>query len=229
MRKFLVFIFIIGLAFLGYGPAEPKSAPQQPEKSGEKIVYSLKLHGITIGRAIFSQLEKNLVTFETIVTQFHDLEKIYSDPKSFLPLKVERDIKTLAGSEKISEIYDQKNFVLTINKLEGGKSKKTVIRKKAPIHNAILLPFFVRLIPNFAPGWSMKIQLPTQSFEIRFSGTEQVKTSLGKYKCYRFDSVPKRFEIWITSDERRIPVKIRGSDGIGYTMLLREYNPGPKK
>lgn len=221
MRKLVVFIFVFGLAFLGYNPAEPKPPA---ENSGGKITYSLKLNGIPIGSAIFLQREKDIITFETRVTQFHDLEKIYSDPKNSLPVKVERDIKTLTGREKITEIYDQRNFILTITKVKGKKTEKMVIRKKSPIHNAILLPFYVRLIPNLKPGWILQAQLPTQSFEIKLTAIEQISVPAGKFKCYRFSSVPKRFEIWITADERRIPVKIRGSDGIGYTMLMRAYN-----
>lgn len=211
-------------------PSEVKKE-RPPERIGERIVYFIRFGNITLGRAIFSRLPGveldgrivSLMTFETKLARFKDLEKIYSDRESFLPLKVERDIAVWPVPEKISEDYDQENFVLTIIKSKGRKKEQMVIKKDGPIHNAIILPFYIRNAVKLDIGWSMRANLPNQRFEIRLVSIEDINVPAGNFKAYRFESTPKRFEIWISADERRIPIKINGAGPLGYTFILKEY------
>ena len=210
-----------------------------PERIGEKIVYNIRLGKVYLGKAIFNHLAKvelggklvSRMTFETRLARFTDLEIIYSDSNSFLPLKVERDISTWPISEKIIEHYDQKNFTLTVIKKKGRKKEELVIRKDGPIHNAIMLPFYIRRLPagqagmaNLDVGWSMLANLPNQRFEIKLTALEELKVPAGTFKAYRFESVPRRFEIWLSADERKIPLKIKGSGAFGYTFVMKEYS-----
>jgi hypothetical protein len=203
-----------------------------PERIGERIVYDVKLGDFNLGKARFNHVAKvefngkmvNLVTFETKLVRFTDTEKIYSDPETFLPLKVERDIFIWSKVEKITEDYDQKNFMLTITKIQGKKQERILFKRDGSIHNAVLLPYYVRRIAKLEPGFSLKANLPTQQFEIKLMALEDVSTPAGTFKSYYFQSTPKRFEIWISADERRIPLKIKGSSGLGYTMVMREYS-----
>jgi hypothetical protein len=199
---------------------------------GEKIVYNVKLGSITLGRANFHHVcrvqldgrEVNLMTFETRVARFNDLEKIYSDLRTFLPLKVERDIFIWPTQEKITENYDQENFKLNITKFKGSRKEETLILKKGVIHNAILLPFHVRMIPELEVGWTLVARLPTQEFVIKLTSIEDVIVPAGTFKSYRFQSEPRKFEIWVSVDERRIPVKIKGTGFLGYTLVMKEYS-----
>ncbi len=202
------------------------------EHIGERITYDVIFGKLCLGRAIFHNVAKSqvsgkpadLVTFETRVTGFHDLETIYSDPVNFLPLKVERRIGNWSGRERITENYDQEDFILTITKTKGKNKEQFSIKKDSPIHNAILLPFYVRRMPKLDMGWTLMAQLPTQQFLIKLVSIEEVRVPAGKFRCYHFESSPKKFEIWVSTDKRRIPVKIRGLGALGYTMVMREYN-----
>ena len=165
----------------------------------------------------------NVMVFKTKVTRFSDTEKIFSDPDTSLPLRVERDISNWPFSEKITEQYDQKGFLLTITKLKGGKRNEQVIKKEDVIHNAILLPYFIRDMGNLESGFSLKARLPTQEFLITLVGIDEVVVPAGAFKAYHFISEPKKFEIWISTDEKRIPLKIRGTSGVGYILVMREY------
>jgi len=215
-------------------PALSVKEPLLPEFIGEEIIYDVKLGEINLGRARFSNLAKvefrgkmvNLVTFQTKLARFSDTEKIYSDPETFLPLRVERDIFVWPKVEKIAEDYDQKNFSLTITKIQGSRQERILFQREGSIHNAILLPYYVRRMAKLHPGWTLKANFPTRQFEIKLVGTENVKTPAGTFKSYYFQSNPRRFEIWISADERRIPLKIKGSSGLGYTMVMREYSLG---
>ena len=206
------------------------------ERIGEKIVYTIKLGKVNLGQAVFMSLppvqlegrEVNLLTFETKLVRFRDLEKIYSDRDSFLPLKVERSISNWPISEQINEYYDQDKFTLTIVKNNGRKDDPLIIKKDSIIHNAIMLPFYVRTRPKLDTGWLMTINLPNQRFEIKLLGIENINLPAGDFKAYRFESNPKRFEIWISADERRIPLKIKGSGLLGYIFVIKEYSISTK-
>lgn len=212
----------------GIGKVEEK---KPVERIGERIVYDVRLTRVSLGRAVFSHLPRtelsgeqvSYMNFQTKLARFSDLEKIYSDPGTYLPLKVERSISNWPFSEKISEYYDQKKFILTI--IKDGKTGQTVIKKDAPIHNAVMLPFYVRGIAKFDPGWTMSINLPNQKFQIKLAGTENISLSGKSFYAYRFESEPKRFEIWISADEQRIPLKIKGTGSLGYTLIMKEYFP----
>lgn len=212
-------------------PGTEKVEEKKPvERIGERIVYDVRLRRVSLGRAVFSHLPRtelngeqvSYMNFQTKLARFNDLEKIYSDPGTCLPLKVERSISNWPFSEKISEYYDQKKFILTI--IKDGKPGQTVIKKDAPIHNAVMLPFYVRGIAKLDPGWTMSINLPNQKLQIKLAGMENISLSGKSFYAYRFESDPKRFEIWISADERRIPLKIRGTGSLGYTLIMKEYD-----
>jgi hypothetical protein len=213
-------------------PAKAQKPALAPGRVGEEITYGVRLGMVNIGRAKFRHVSRSVIdgkptdlfTFETRVTNFHDMEYIYSDAKNYLPLKVERKINNFIGREDITEEYDQKNFILTIAKTKGKKKEQMVIKKKRVIYNSILMPFYVRRIPKLDVGWALDVELPTQSFKIKLVGIEQVSVPAGKFEAYHFRSHPEKFEIWITRDARRIPVKIRGMGAIGYVMVMREYH-----
>jgi hypothetical protein len=220
---------------LNYNALHLEKQPARPVfyRVGEKIVYDVRLGRVSLGKARFHHLalthfnnkQAHLFTFETKLAQFSDLEKIYSDAESFLPLKVERLVVMWPRkTEHITEEYDQSSYVLRISKRVNNREEKTVITRQSPIHNAILLPYHLRNIPGLSVGWSYQINLPTQQFEMKLVSIEDLKVPAGNFKAYRFESTPKKFEIWLSADERRIPLKIKGMGTIGYTMVMQEHS-----
>lgn len=207
-----------------------KNLPQEPDIPlvQEKITYDVSLGKLRLGRAVFNSIgnvpingDPYLITFETRLARFMDLEKIYCDPKTFLPLKIERSIRNWFNSEQITEVYDQHKFILQITK---NNKEPLVITKQGPIHNAILLPFFVRRIPELDIGWSLLINLPVRSYTIKLVSIDELKVPAGRYTAYHFKSEPKQFEIWISVDEKRIPLKIEGFGALGYSLAMKEYS-----
>ena len=184
-------------------------SPKRPiEPIGERIVYDIKLGKLSLGRAQYNHLKPSELdgkavshmTFETKLMRFNDLENIYSHPDTFLPLQVERQIYAWPVSEQITERYDQKNFCLTITKRKFGKMQESVIKKDSPIYNSVMLPFYVRRMDTLEVGWSMKVNLPAERFEIKLVSIEDVSVPAGSFKSYHFVSIPQRFEIWISAD-----------------------------
>ena len=203
----------------------------QPDYVGEKIIYDVKLGKLYLGKARFNNLANvqldgkllNVMTVETKLRQFTDMEKIYSDPQTLLPIRVERDILNWLTRERITEDYDQDNFTVTIIKNKGAKQEKLVIKKDSHIHNAVLLPYYVRRMPSLDVGKIIIANLPTRRLEIKLVSIEDIKVPAGTFKAYHFKSTPKQIEIWISTDERKIPLKIQGTGLFGYSMVMSEY------
>jgi len=185
---------------------------------GEKITYNVTMRKIRLGQVEFNSLpgveignkKLDLVTFETNIKGFQDYEKIYSDPQTFLPIRVERDIKKLIVTEKIVEDYDQSRFILVVTKTSGGREEQIVINNNSQIHNPVLLPYYIRRIPGLGPGWALWINLPRRKYLIKLVSIDSITVPAGTFRAYCFVSEPKQFEIWISADERRIPLKIMG-------------------
>ncbi len=198
---------------------------------GEKITYDIKMGGVNLGSAVFQHMPNaeingrllSKVSFETDLARFKDTEIIYSDPKTLLPVKIDRDIVNWFSREKITEDYDQENFTVTITKYKGAKQDKLVIQKDSAIHNAILLPHSVRRVTKLDPGYIFSVNLPNRKLQMKLVSLEDIKTSGGTFKAYHFESIPKQIEIWISADENRIPIKMQGVGAFGYLLVLKEY------
>ncbi|MEW5758674.1 MAG: hypothetical protein AB1755_04290 [Candidatus Omnitrophota bacterium] len=197
---------------------------------GEKIIYDV----LPVGRAEYNDLglinldgkKLNLSTFQTNVLGFYDLEKLYSDPDTLLPVKVERDILLWGMREYIIEEYDLEKYTVIFKnfKAKGKGTPKIEIRKSdGPIHNAILLPFYLRKLLNLEVGWTIDARFPDK-FKIRLISIEEISVPGGNFRAYHFTSVPNKFEIWISVDNPRLPIKIKGMGGFGYTLVMREHS-----
>jgi hypothetical protein len=200
---------------------------------GEKIRYLIS----PIGRAEYADLGEvdldgkkvNLVTFRTQVLLVSDTEKIYSDPESLVPYRIERTVSKPFGKEYITEEYDQKNFTLTIRKFKRKKLvDEQIIKANGPLQNAILLPFYLRRRPDLEIGWHFTARVPDE-FEIELVSIDEIKVPAGKFQAYHFKSVPDKFEIWINKNTPRVPLKIqgkgKGKGTFNYAILMRKYSP----
>lgn len=213
-----------------------KLASDVPEITGaigEEMVYDVMLGKIKIGTSKYSRVQNavlngktlNVMVFETKVARFFDTEKIFTDPQTFLPVVIQRDILNWFIREKITENYDQANYMVKIVK---NKNDAIVFKKTAPIQNAILLPQFIRQIDELKIGMNFQVNLPNKSFVVKLSSIQDVTVPAGTFKAYYFESNPKQIEIWISTDPLRIPVKIQSTANFGYLMVLKEYKPALK-
>jgi len=194
---------------------------------GERIVYTISPLGIAefnnLGVVDLQGERVNLVTLKTQIFGFKDTERIYIDLSTLLPIRVERDVSGWVGKEYLTEEYDNKNFTLTVEKFKGNKKVgKYVFKKDSPIHNAVILPFYLRTVSDPEIGWSFTANIPDK-YEIKLVAIEEIKIPAGTFQAYHFTSMPNRFEIWISKDEFRIPLKLQGMGGFGYTFIIKEH------
>ncbi len=154
---------------------------------------------------------------------FDDLEKIYADPETGLPVTVERAISWVFSKENLTEEYAAAQHTLVIRKyIDGKQVKEYTFTAGGPIHNAILLPFYLRRVKNLAPGWTYEIRLP-DVYKVSLASLDDIEVAGKKYKAYHFISEPRKFEIWISSDADRIPLVIKGVGGLGYALRMKDH------
>lgn len=204
---------------------------EEIERIGEQIVYDVYLGKVRLGEAKYHHLKKtrlngqlvHLISFQTKAMRFRDQEMIYCDAESFLPLIVERKVSQFLKPETIKEEYDQKAYKLTITK-KRFTTEVHVIEKEEPIHNSILLPYLVRNKPELEIGWSFDVNLPQRKYKIILTAIEPVQVSAGEFMAYYFESEPRQIKIWVSKDKARIPLKLEGTGGFGYKLLMRQYS-----
>ncbi len=200
-----------------------------PDYEGERILYDVtpvgKLEYSDLGQVDLKGVKTRLVMLKTKVLFFEDTEKIYSDPESFLPYRVERRISGLGRKESITEEYDQKNGLATITKFsEGRKVSEETTPGGGPIHNAILLPFFLRMNPDPEIGWHFNARILPGEFKIELVSIDEITVPAGKFQAYHFKSTPDKFEIWINRDAPRVPLKIQSKGLLTYALVMKEHN-----
>lgn len=195
--------------------------------AGEVVYYTINPVGKAeyrdFGAVDLNGQKLNLVIFKTKVLFFEDTEKIYSDPNSFLPIKIERNVSKLWSKEYITEDYDQKKFIVVTRKFKKDKVIfEQITQAQGPIHNAITLPFYLRRSQALKIGWNFLIRIPLE-FKLTLVSIEQITVPAGKFWAYHFKSNPDKFEIWINKDLPQVPLKIQGKGVLGYVLLMKKY------
>ena len=220
-KKAFIYLFVISGYLLLTG--QPCQAGQQTES----IFYNISPVGTSVyqdmGLVELRGKPARKVIFKTDVGGFKDVETIYSDPVTCYPLRVERDITMWLHEEDIIEEYNLQENKVIIAKFENGKKTQEYVFNSdaGPIHSAILLPFSLRKERNLKIGWACQIRLPDK-YKVLLSSIEYITVPAGTFQVYHFTSIPAKFEIWITTDELRIPVKIKGVGGIPYALVMKE-------
>jgi len=219
LRKVILLVTL----FLGFFSCVNLCVAQEPI---EAISYEVKPIGICeyqdFGPIEYRGNKANLCVFKTNVVGFEDKEVIFSDAETHLPIVVERDISIWFHDENITEEYFPKDNSVKLTKFEGGKkSEEFVLKGRAPIQNAILVPFSLRNVADLKIGSTFDIVLPGE-FKVKLVSIEDVTVPAGKFKTYHFTSTPPKFEIWISADDLRLPVKIKGLGAFPYALEMKK-------
>ena len=117
----------------------------------------------------------------------------------------------------------------TYNTIQNAKRLKKIRAKvvneynfkaTGPINNAILLPFSLRGIDVLKIGYSFVAHLPA-TYKISLVSIDKITVPAGEFTAYHFTSQPPNFEIWISCDADRLPLKIKSAGGYDYTMVMQ--------
>jgi hypothetical protein len=196
---------------------------------GERILYVISPIGVSeyndVGIVDLNGVKVNLVVCRTKILFFEDTEKIYSDPDSLLPIKVERNVSKLWIKEYITEEYDQEKFTVTLRKFKGDKViYEHVTRADGPINNAVTLPFSMRKTEGLKIGWQLNVQIPTDKFKVELVSIDEITIPAGKFQAYHFISIPDKGEMWINKNSPRVTLKIKGKGLFNYILSMKRYS-----
>ena len=152
---------------------------------GEKITYSIKKVGIKAGEAVVSYegpASKNnkeyvLILFKADGMNFMDSEKIYADPKTFLPKIVERDLNIFGNKEQITEYYEPESDRIRIVKTKDGKTTEQIIEKKGDVDNIYCFIYRYRRGGPLNVGQEIAINLPTTDLKIKVMKNENLSAA----------------------------------------------------
>ena len=225
--QFIKTFSIFSILFFLIGCTARKESSLSSFQEGESIVYRIQPAGKSIlqdrGLVELEGKVVRLIVFKTEVLGFSDTEKIYSDPETVLPVRVERDISMWLKKEKIIEEYDQEKYTLTVSKYHNNKKiSEQKIEKDAPIHHAVLLFFMLRKENDFKAGWKFTVHL-IDDFTLRFQKIETITVPAGSFSAYYFESTDNAFQVWMGVDSPRVPLKVKGLGKFGYTLDMKEY------
>ena len=198
------------------------------DNGGERILYDVtpvgKAEYRDFGLVDLEGAKMNLVTLRTKVLLVDDLEKIYSDPESSLPYKVERNVSGFWGKEYITEEYNQEKGFVKIRKFKNSRQvSERTIRRGGPMHSAILLPFYLRKRPRLSVGLQLNATVIPNEFKINLVSIDEITVPAGKFQAYHFKSRPDKFEVWINKDDPRVPLKIQFKGAFPYVLSMEEY------
>ncbi|MBU4343122.1 MAG: DUF3108 domain-containing protein [Candidatus Omnitrophica bacterium] len=201
-----------------------------PFEEGEQLTYQVSFKQVKLGKSIMTfRGEEDIngesayrISFFTKIPSLKDTEELYAAKDTFLPIEVHRKVKKRIGfSDNIIEKYDQENFRVDITSKSRLRTKEFSIEKDSPIHNAILLVYYCRTIERFDKNKPIKINLPTTEFDVLYKGIETIDTPIGEFQAHSFTSNPPKFKLWLSADDRRIPLKIKNPGTLGYTLVIK--------
>ena len=224
-----IFIVLAVVLMIFMGTCLLRGEPVIYNHVGEDILYAISPFGESeyndFGTVDLKGLKVNLVTFKTKILFFEDTEKIYSDPDSLLPLKVERNVSRFWAKEYIIEEYDQKKFTMTLRKFKKDKIiYEQIIEEKGPIHNAITLLFYMSKMEGLEIGWQFAVLIPQGEFKVELVSIDEIIIPAGKFQAYHFKSIPEKVEIWVNKNSPRVLLKIQGRGVFNYILSMKKYN-----
>lgn len=214
-------------------PVSAADAPAKfPFSPGETIQYDIKKFRMKAGEATLTfhglvSLEGQgalLITFTSKGLKFFDDEKIYIDPRTFLPKRVERDLDIFGKKERIVEHYNAKEETVRVVKTARGKTTEQVIKRSVPLDNIYCFIFRYRIMGKFTAGENLLIHLPTKDAQFQAQKLRRLQVGEKEVDAYYMQSESAQYRVWFDTGAHKVPLRIDGAIGFGNTaMILRSY------
>ena len=189
-----------------------------PFHKGEAINYEVRLRNFRIGRAKIAyqgiaqikSVRTFLVIFLTDVANFYDLESIYTDINKFNPVLVERQLQFFRNKERIEEDYTGEPNSVRITKYKTRPGKARVIISDAPFQHVISSLYYFRTLKGLWLGREFVLNLPLAKVKLIVKRIEEITVPAGKFRAIYIESIPKKYKIWLSADEKKLPLRVEG-------------------
>jgi hypothetical protein len=225
-------------------------------RRGEKMVYSIEWKGagitfITAGTS-YMRVDSEL-TWAQDRRAYHIVNETWSTPTFSIFYRVHDRIESFVDYERLYTLryqkmlneggyHHQESVEFDQQKGKAVYSTGQVIELSPEAKDILISLFWARLFP-LEVGKSIYIDNHTDKknypLEVKVYKKEKMKTIFGKVECLMVEPVlrtPGLFEnkgrlwVWLTNDERKIPVLMKSKILIGsINAVLKEYYPGIKE
>jgi len=209
---------------------------------GEKLVYDIEWLGMNVGqgrmevKARESYKNQEVFRIESITKSNKFLSFFFTvedrvetiiDAKEFYSYKL--SVKQRHGPRRVKKVinFDQSNHKATLNY----KNKKRTYEIPPEVKDSLSSLYFFRTVPNLVIGESVFIDVHASKknwrLEIEILKRERISVPVGTFDTIKVKA-KVRFEgvlmdkgdvyMWLTDDERRIPIKIKADITLGSIM-----------
>ncbi len=214
---------------------------------GEYLKFDVKYGFITAGEAVMKVSDTLYATnrkclkiefqvdskpFFDVFYKVRDRYSTLVDAKGMFPWRFEQHIREGGYSRDFVADFDQVNHVATTS--EGSHPIPPYV------HDIMSAFYFARLIDysDYRPGQKLHLQNfykdSTYELDVKFKGRQTIQVSAGTFKCIIVEPLARegglfksegRVLVWLTDDERKIPVKVSTKVVIGsIDSELTEYH-----
>jgi hypothetical protein len=246
--KHVFMLFFLILSFIGYGQFIERVSKDKSFREGENLLYVVKFGPIVGGNAslvlkqayynnklvFHARGEAKTVGLAEKLYSVKDIFESFFDLHTILPYKSIRDVKEGNYRKHEEAIFNHAGNTVYSTR------KDTVVTIPKNTLDMMSLLYYIRSIDLYDMKNGDVLRTITFfdeelfPFDIRFKGTEVIKTNYGKIRCYRFDPVvePGRMfkseddmTIWISADRNLIPIKVKFNLVVGSLhMELSQYS-----
>ncbi len=220
--------------------------------SGESLVFAIKYGFITGGRATLEVRSTETVSGRTafhivseaktnsavdVFFKVRDLNESWMDAGALCSLQYHQSMSEGHYSREVRSRFDHPAARFSCWR-KNKKGQESTQEGDIPsfVHDVLSSLYFLRTQP-LTPGEDILLDVnsgaQTWSLRIKVKGVETVKVPAGTFECWRVEPLiageglfmqTGNLEVWMTDDDRRVPVLMRSKVMVGsFTAELEHY------
>ncbi len=211
--------------------------PNQAFSGGEYLRFDVNYEFITVGEAVMRisdtvynnnrkcmdvNFSVDSKSFFDLVYKVRDRYRTFIDTEGLFPWKFEQHIREGGYKRDFIAEFDQINHI--------AKTSEGIHKVPPYVHDIMSAFYFARTIDytNFKPGQKIHLQNfykdSTYELDVKFRGRQEIEVEAGTFKCIVIEPLARegglfksegRVHVWLTDDERKIPVRVSSKIAIG--------------
>jgi len=215
--------------------SEQPTLDSSPFRLGERLIFKAKVLGIPAGWQILQTLSVERIDgrdvihvkstsqtndFFSKIYYFRDSRESYIDPEAFRPILYKKEIVDRKFRAHVEIDFDSDDGIAVMK--EKGKTMR--IEVPPDVQDELSMLFLVRakaIEPGKPYAFPLLLRKKVRMITVRMTGAETVKTVLGKVRTIVLCS-SSGHKLWLTDDDRRIPVKIEARTKLGKIVGILE-------
>ncbi|MBI3991300.1 MAG: DUF3108 domain-containing protein [Candidatus Omnitrophica bacterium] len=237
-------------------PEKMPVLPLRPFAITEKLTYAVRWSGIDVGHAVLevegiTQLNGFLAyhisatarsnDFFSMIYSVHDRISTFIEVEKFLPVRFEKQQREATHSRDEAIEFDQENHTAVYYKYRDSEIEKKTIALTPEVHDALsCLYYFRTLKPEVGKSAFFPVNADGKNYDMEIKVCKKEKMRIpafGMIDTIQVEPVGKfegifirkgRLWIWVTDDDRKIPVLMKSKISIGsITAVLEKIEGAP--